>query len=124
LKAQFFFEDSDVFFTDNLWMGIMPLDEDWYWWNGGQGGQWWRSHWLGLHYREAPVGWEEYDYRVFPTEWMYHLWLGWIYPAEANSESVWIWQAQSESWLWTNKEIFPILYHDATGLWGTTHRHR
>ena len=99
--------------TSNLWIGTMPMSGNEYWWEP----QWWRSHWFGTFYREANDGAFEFDNRSFPSNWMFHMWLGWIYPAVATPESVWIWQEDSESWIWTNKELFPILYSHTSGLW-------
>ena len=106
------FQEAGLF-TDNMWMGTMPMNSNEYWWQS----QWWRSHWFGMFYREANNGSHEFDQRIFPSQWMFHLWLGWIYPAVATPESIWIWQQDSESWIWTNKELFPILYSHTSGLW-------
>lgn len=100
--------------TDNLWAGITPINRNSNWWDGSQ---WWQSHWFGMMYRDAPLGHNDFEKRIFPSQWMFHLWLGWIYPAEATPESIWIWQENSESWIWTNKELFPILYSHTSGLW-------
>ena len=124
-------------FSDNLWLGTEPMEESlrrnygkdfkgtlvhrtdsWSWYNfRNDPGHWWRSHWFGLFYRPAAVGWYEFDQRTFPTEWMYHLWLGWVYPGEATPDSVWFWQQSSESWMWTNRDTFPVMYSHSSGLW-------
>ena len=112
-KARQHFREAGLF-SDNLWLGTVPLNER-YWWETD--GHWWRSHWFGMMYRESPYWWYDYEQRNFPSQWMFHLWLGWIYPAIATPESIWIWQQDSESWMWTNKELFPVLYSHTSGLW-------
>ena len=94
--------------TDNIWYGIEPLqlslrrqyqvfqsqiyyETDWYaWWNNSEPGLWWKSHWFGTFYKQASWDFYDFDQRVFPSKWMFHLWLGLIYPAEATPESIWI----------------------------------
>ena len=113
-------------FTDNLWIGIEPLQPElrsgnldrWSWNDYGQEtGLWWRSHWFGMFYKPAPVGWPNFQERIFPTEWMFHMRLGWVYPGLATPDSVWFWQDSSESWMWTNRDIFPVMYSHTSGLW-------
>lgn len=106
--------------TEDIWIGSIPLQplEWWDWdWANPNLGQWWQSHWFGLYYRQAPEGWNEYENRIFPNEWLYHVWLGWVYPLTTTPKNVWLWQQDPGRWIWTSSSFFPIFYNFAQGGW-------
>jgi formylglycine-generating enzyme required for sulfatase activity len=125
-RARKFFSDNELY-SDNLWNGTQPMDsrlrssDAWYGWYyedlGNAPGHWWRSHWFGMHYLQSPMDLWDFEQRLFPTKWMNHLWLGWVYPAEATPASVWFWQDKAQRWLWTNRDIYPVLYSYEEAQW-------
>jgi len=106
--------------TENIWIGSIPFEtlEWWYWdWATTSAGQWWQSHWFGLYYRQAPNSWYEYENRIFPNEWLYHLWLGWAYPITGTPKNVWLWQQDPGQWIWTSSSFFPVFYNFSQDGW-------
>lgn len=103
-------------FSGNVWAGVSPLFEP-NWWNPSPNVNWWRSHWFGLFFRQSPSSWQDYDTRTFPDDWMYHMWLGWVYPVASSPASVWLWLENADTWAWTSSAVFPFFYSATDGLW-------
>jgi hypothetical protein len=104
--------------TENIWISSIPLQSIGWWdWATPSAGQWWQSHWLGLYYRQVPNSWYEYENRIFPNEWLYHIWLGWAYPVTGTPKSVWLWQQDPGQWIWTNSSFFPVFYNFSHKGW-------
>jgi hypothetical protein len=104
--------------TENIWIGSIPFQTFEWWWDWDwANGQWWQSHWFGLYYRQSPEGWYEYENRIFPNKWLYHVWLGWVYPLTVTPKHVWLWQQDPGRWIYTSSSFFPIFYNFAQGGW-------
>jgi predicted outer membrane repeat protein len=64
----------------------------------------WREvSWFGTYYS-----------KFFP--WVYQDDLGWLYVVQAKSGETWMWQ-HSLGWLWTDMDVFPYFYINATKQW-------
>ncbi|MGC9453017.1 MAG: hypothetical protein ACP5I4_16395 [Oceanipulchritudo sp.] len=48
--------------------------------------------------------------------WVYHVEFGWWHCGSSSSSGFWVYQP-GKGWLWTSKEIFPILYNANTATW-------
>ncbi|MBT5378114.1 MAG: hypothetical protein HOL08_03595 [Opitutae bacterium] len=106
--------------TENIWISSIPLQSIGWWdWHltTAIAGHWWQSHWLGIYFRQAPNSWHEYENRIFPNEWLYHIWMGWAYPVTGTPKSVWLWQQDPGQWIWTNSSFFPVFFNFSHGGW-------
>ena len=80
-------------------------------------GNWWISHWFGMFWRQNPANWWDYEAGVFPSDWLYHQWLGWVYPISTTPKNIWFWQQNTGHWIWTSSRFFPVLFYLTEGGW-------
>jgi hypothetical protein len=106
---------SSGIITDNLWAGAKAL-EPYNWWVQSAG-NWWISHWFGMFWRQNPANWWDYEAGVFPRDWLYHQWLGWVYPISTTPKNIWFWQQNTGHWVWTSSSFFPVLFDLTEGGW-------
>ncbi|MFP6886131.1 MAG: cadherin repeat domain-containing protein, partial [Opitutales bacterium] len=64
---------------------------------------WWSSPWFG-------------NFFLAGNGWINHESLGWMYPAPASGNGIWLWQEEL-GWAWTNRGIFPYLYVQRDSSW-------
>ena len=64
---------------------------------------WWISSWLGSFYQNQ-------------SGWALHEQLGWIFPVRSKASGLWLWKEEM-GWLWTDREIYPFLYHNSNQTW-------
>ena len=64
---------------------------------------WWISAWFGSFYQN-------------PNGWALHEQLGWIFPVQSPTAGLWLWKEEM-GWLWTDREIYPFLYHNSNESW-------
>ena len=66
---------------------------------------WKESSWFGTFYQPN----EE-------VRWVLHRHHGWLYSAEADAHSLWLW-SPDQKWLWTGPGIYPHLYRHKDTTW-------
>ena len=66
---------------------------------------WKESGWFGTFYQP----YEE-------VSWVLHREHGWLYSAEADANSLWLW-SPDQKWLWTGPGIYPHLYRHKDASW-------
>ena len=51
-------------------------------------------------------------------DYLWHTELGWIYVGSAEDPAgMWIWNHSLASWLYTSRDLFPVVYDDSAGSW-------
>lgn len=53
----------------------------------------------------------------FTYPWIQHEELGWIYPVKNHEDGYWIWIQNEQTWVFTNKSLYPHLYSAKDGSW-------
>ena len=81
-----------------------PAQQTWWTQMPSVSGGWRNSDWLGTFRRHEN------------SEWIYHAKLRWAYALPDDEKGLWLWKREM-GWLWTDKEIYPFLYHNAQGGW-------
>jgi len=72
-----------------LFVGDVQLEE---------GSDWYSNPWLGY-------------YNSLERPWYYHQDLGFVYiPANQTEDSLWMWSAELEDWIWTYDNLWPYAY--------------
>ena len=80
-------------FTPNLWINSNSLGDNWY--KLGDS--------FGTYYQSA-------------QSWIYHLGMGWLYPASETSDSVWLYKV-GRGWMYMKITDFPYLWDAKTMYW-------
>ena len=84
----------------------IPIDSNsTFWWSGSieEPGGWETSPWFG-------------SFRRYPTGWIFHADLNWLYAYAGKSGDVWLW-SQAHGWLWTGPDVYPHLFNHSTSNW-------
>ena len=84
----------------------IPIDSNsTFWWSGSieEPGGWETSPWFG-------------SFRRYPTGWIFHADLNWLYAYAGKSGDVWLW-SQAHGWLWTGPDVYPHLFNHNTSNW-------
>lgn len=76
-----------------LWEGAIDYGNGWKW-----------LTWFGYFNTGSPP-------------WIYHEQLGWLYPFGTSLASIWFWDPQMNSFLWTSQTVFPFLYRASDNSW-------
>ena len=66
---------------------------------------WKDSNWFGSFYQPHE-----------DISWILHRHHGWLYSAEADAHSLWLW-SPDQKWLWTSPGIYPHLYRHKDATW-------
>ena len=80
-------------FTPNLWINSNSLGDNWYKLEDS----------FGTYYQSA-------------QSWIYHLGMGWLYPASETSDSVWLYKV-GRGWMYMKITDFPYLWDAKTMYW-------
>ena len=52
------------------------------------------------------------------SSWIYHADQGWFYISDdADLNSIWLWDASLQTWIWTNQTVFPYVYRYDSSSW-------
>jgi|GEM_PF-6144456 len=63
-----------------------------------EGSDWYNNEWLG-------------NYNSLERPWYYHDELGFVYiPADQTEDSLWMWSAVLQDWIWTHQGLWPYAY--------------
>ena len=58
------------------------------------------------------------QFEVSENDWLHHSELGWIYVGLVESDdNMWMWSLFLESWIWSGKGIFPVVYEYSGERW-------
>ena len=69
---------------------------------------WKQSSWLGKFFDSG-------------SNWIYHEWLGWLYPVDSGSDATWFYHADLK-WIWTKKSLFPFFFVNGIQDWSYFNR--
>ncbi len=79
--------------TGGLWQGASDM-----------GNGWNKLSWFGI-------------FNTTYSPWIYHLQLGWLYPVGTDTSSIWFWDLNMNTYLWTSEEIYPSFYNWSKQAW-------
>jgi hypothetical protein len=71
---------------------------------------------------DASSGWKQSSWfgNFFDSgsNWIYHEWLGWLYPVDAGTDAMWLYHPELK-WMWTKKDtgFYPWIYHNELSSW-------
>ncbi|MGC8490295.1 MAG: S53 family peptidase [Syntrophobacteraceae bacterium] len=76
-----------------LWQGATDYGNGWKW-----------LSWFGYFNTGSPP-------------WIYHEQLGWLYPFGNSPTSIWLWDSQMNSLVWTSQTVFPFVFRARDNSW-------
>ena len=65
---------------------------------------WHHLDWFGVYYQTE-------DW------WIYHCEKGWLYPESDGNKGVWLHWEETNSWIWTRSDVYPIAWDDFSQNW-------
>lgn len=94
------YEETDTF--DFPWLENTPAA--WYDDSFDAGGGWRWYDWLGY-------------FSVTRDPWIYHLEHGWLYSFATGPQSVFFWEVEMNTILWTSESVYPTIYRYSDAQW-------